>query len=289
MTKTAPASDRTVLIGDNELISPHLLEISHAALEQRLSALERRADQVPEIDSDEDSGPWQETIADLDSLARDIEATRVQVKDPFERAVEIANGFFFAMHAPRKGQTPGRLQTARNKIVAEVQGYLQRKEARARAEREAEARRQREIAEDARRKEEAAAAARRKAEDEERSRAATNAAAREAAAGATAAAAEARQFEAEQQAQAKPADLARTRSDGGTLATLQVEWDFSITDLDQVKGAPLWQYVPRSGKEAAIRAYIRANAPRTIESGKENEWQPLVGVRMVCKRKLQVR
>lgn len=288
MAKITPASDRAVTSGDNTLISPELLSISYAALEKRLAAFERKADQVQTIKTDDESGPWQEVIAEMDALGHDIESARGIVKEPFETAVSIANGFFFGMHAPRKGQTLGRLQIARDKIGEEILGYLNRKEAAERARRIEAARVAREQEEAALLKAEEERRKQQAAEEASRPKAASNAGVRAAVAEADASAAASRAFEAEALAEAKPADLARTRSTGGVLASTKVEWSFKIDDIDAVKGAPLWKYVPRAGKEAAIRAYIKANAPATMAIDAP-DWQPLTGVTMIVKRGLQVR
>lgn len=285
--QSIPASNREVQPSDNTLIDADRLYIAHRPLELRLLDVERRAEQVPTINSDDESSPWQDLVADMDTLGSDIEGTRIEVKDPFERAVAAVNAVFFGWHAPRKGQTPGRLQLARAKVTGAIAEYMMRKETAARIAREAEARRQRDLeaaARDAARK---AEEARRKAEEEGRKKAASNQAAKEAEARAAASAAEARAFEAEQQAAAKPAELSRTRSGGGALASLKVAWDFKVDDYATLKGASLWQHVTPAAKDAAIRAYIKANAPEHL--AEDQEWQPLAGVKMIRTRSFQQR
>jgi hypothetical protein len=94
-------------------------------------------------------------------------------------------------------------------------------------------------------------------------------------------------FAMEQSAQAKSADLARTRSTTGSLGTLKDTWGFSIGEIDAVKGSPLWPYVKREHKEAAIRAYMNANAPKNLPEGQD--WQPLAGVKFFRTSKLMVK
>lgn len=283
-------NDRTVLPTDNQdLINVDLLTARHDPLLTRLEAFEAKAENVPQIDTEDEVKPWLTELKNIDALGADIEATRVQVKGPFEAALETANAFFFGLHMPRKGGTPGRLQKARNKIRVRVEAYMARKEAEERQRREAEAARLRQeqaAAEQARRQAEEKRLA---AEADERKRAAANAAAKEAQAAAAASVAGARAFEAEQQAAAPTAELSRTRSDEGALGTLKVEWTFTVADHSKVPGRDLWKYATPTQKDAMIRAYIRANAPSQIREGEENEWQPIVGVTMVPQRKLQVR
>jgi len=76
----------------------------------------------------------------------------------------------------------------------------------------------------------------------------------------------------------KTADLARTRSAvGGSVGTLEDVWDYEVTDAEALRPEQLWDYVSAEAKEAAIRAYIRINAPKQhVEN-----WNPLAGVRMI--------
>lgn len=283
---TVPAADRDVQSTDNALVSPELLRITNISLEEQIAAFERLAGTAPaRIDTDEECGPWQDAAKEMSALAKLIETTRESTKEPFLAACRIVDGYFKNL-SETKGTTPGRLQRAHAQIASPISAYLQRKEAEARKAREEAARRAREDQERADAAARRAAQERQKAEEDGRKRAAANAAARQAQAEADASHAAAKAFEADQQAASKPADLARTRSDS-SLATLKVEWDFKVDDLDAIKGAPLWQYVPRAGKEQAIRAYIKANAPKMLAEGQN--WQPLIGVTMICKRGLQVR
>lgn len=284
---TVPAANRDVQANDNTLITDDQLNYEHRALESRLIELETKTGAVPKINSDDESGPWQDIVSDIDTLGSDIESTRVEVKDPFERAVQRVNAVFFGWFAPRKGMTPGRLNIARARVTDQLADYMSRKEAAARAKREAEARKQRELEEAARLAARKAQEAREKAEREGRARAAANQAAKEAEAKAAASAAEARAFEAEQQAAAKPAELSRTRSGGGALASLKVEWDFKVDSYETLKGAALWSFVTAAAKDAAIRAFIKANAPEQLAD--DQEWQPLAGITMLRKRSFQQR
>lgn len=280
-----PASNRTVESSDNELISTELLGITHITLEEQLAAFERQAGEVPAtIDDDRTSGTWQDVIKDMDDLGKRIEATREDVKAPYLNATRIVDGYFKAL-SDTKGK-PGRLQHARALISRKVLDYLHRKEAIARAAREAEARRQREAEEAALRARLEAEEAARKAEEAGRAKAAANRQREADAAAAAAQIANARAFEAEQQAAAKPADLTRTRGEN-SLATIAVTWDFIVDDPAALKGAKLWPYVTAAAKEQAIRAYIKANGPKTIRE--DEDWQPIDGCRMVRKRNLHVR
>lgn len=288
MTKQAPAANRTVPISDNIVLTPEQLREEHSALEAEVAEFEAQAERVPARITDEKvQGEWQDAIKEIDTLATKIEAERFHVKNPFWTMCGVVDGVFKGWHEKSTRGTPGRLDKARAKIAAVTDDFMIRKERAERQRREEEAARAR--AEQAKQQEiqRKAAEAARKALDEERERSAANQTrkAQEAAAAASDASARARELEAE--AKARPADLSRTRSDGGTLGTLKLSWTFEVEDMDSVKGAQLWAFVSHKAKEQAIAAYIRANAPSEIADG--DDWQPIVNVRMVQKRTGQYR
>lgn len=287
--RTIPASDRQVEATDNEIISTELLAINNSGLDLDLKQLEAKAAGVPaRIDDDITSGTWQDVIKELDGIAKHAKAIREETKAPYLRAAKIVDGFFFALSSETASQTPGRVQRARYAIAQVVSDYLTRKELAERKRREAAeaaAREAARVAEEARRKAELARI--QSEQDMETQRRQASAAERERKAQAEAAVAEARAFEAQQQAAAKPHELARVRSEAGSLATPKVTWEFEIIDLDDIPGKDLWRHVPRSGKEAAIRAYIKASAPDTLAD--DANWQPIRGVKMIRKRGLSVR
>lgn len=286
--QSAPASNRSVSVSDNIVISSDRLREEHEELEQAVAEFEAQAERVPfPIKDERVQGEWQDAIAEMDKLGKRIESTREDVKSPFLTMCGIVDGLFKGWYEKSARGTPGRLNKARAKVAASTDDFMIRKERAERQRREEEAARAREEqrkAEEAQRKAQEAA---RRAEEEERSRAHANQTrkAQEAAAAASDAAARARELE--QQAKAKPADLSRTRSDGGTLGTLKLTWEFSVPDMDAVKGAQLWAFVSHKAKEQAIGAYIRANAPEEIADGED--WQPIVGVTMIQKRSGQYR
>lgn len=277
------ASDRLVEASDNlppPLITTDALAMDHSQLGRQVADIEALlAGLPPRIDDDETNGPWQDKILDVSKIAKGIEATRVAAKAPYLKAGDIVDSYFRTLQA--------RAVAVHGAISSVVENYLQRKAAEERARREAAARRLREEEnhqrqEAARRAEEA-----RKAEEANRPKTAerheVKAAEAEMAARTTAATATAM----EQSAQAKSADLARTRSTTGSLGTLQDKWEFSIDDIDALKGAPLWQYIDRTAKEKAIRKYMDANAPKHLPEGQD--WQPLAGVTFFRTSKLRVK
>lgn len=279
---------RPAVIGDNELITTDRLEATHFPLQRKLAEFEAKIERLPKrIETDEQAAPIISLIGNARTLGEEIEATRAGVKKPFADAVETVDGFFFAMHAPRKGATPGRLQHAQRRAETLLGEHMQRKEAaeQARIAREREAAEQ--AAAEARRKAEREQERQRQAEAEERTRAAANAGQRQAAAEAEARIAEDRAFELAQQAAAGPREHTRTRADSGETANLEVEWTAEVPDISKLAGRELWPYVTDTAKKAALAAYVKRNAPKTIKAGET--WQPIAGAVMTARRKVQVR
>jgi hypothetical protein len=277
-----PAADRDVGAADNRppLITTAELTRDHAPRNGTILDLEKRAATVPQrIDDDETSGTWQELIKEIDGCQKDTNAVRVSVKEPFLAGGRVVDGFFQTLAA--------RLDKARGPVARVVQDYLQRKAAEERRRREEEAQQLREAEELARQR---ALKLAREAEQAEQRRRMATAETKQAAA--DDASDEAQRLAnqatvAERDAGAKSADLARTRSVGGALGTLADTWDFAVDDIDAVKGSKLWPYVTAGAKLSAIRAYMKANAPRDLQQSES--WQPIEGIRFFRTSKLQVR
>lgn len=276
-TKQTPASDRSVSPSDN-LAPDHWLEETFQPFSGNLTDHEITvANELPEVISDDETvGRWQDVYKEIDGEGKKVEALRVEMKEPFLGAGRRVDG-------KAKGLTD-RITALKFKIGGRIKKYLDEKAAAARREAEERARRlreeeqrQRDIAEKARF---AAEEATRKDRAEkhttkaEIAEDAANLAGQEA-------------FEVEANAQAKPADFARTRSAAGTLGTLAQSWDFRIDDIGAVKGGKLWPLIARVEKERAIRQFIRQNAPAQLKEGED--WQPLDGVTLFRTSKLQVR
>lgn len=158
-----------------------------------------------------------------------------------------------------------RRQSDANREKAQEEAARLRREAEDRAAREraeAEERAAREAAEAERRAEEARAESRRRAEAEEIERQRADEA-------------EAQRVMAEKEALAKPADMARSRSDNGSMATLKRKWVFSVEDPNAVDYNQLRAYFSAEAFDKAVNAAIR-NGVRPDAEGN----QPLKGIRI---------
>lgn len=275
-------SDRIITPQDNqrELISIDSLEIDYGHLRRTMEKAVNANGVIPEAITDEATqGIWQDRVTAFDAMAKHIESTRVEAKRPYLTAERTVDGYFQRLLLD--------ISRARGAIASVTDAFLRRKRDEERKRREDEARRLRE-------EQEAKAKAAREAEErarkaEERRRKTESV---DAQAKAEANAAEARRLAdeaaaAEVAAQAKSADLSRTRSDSGTLGTLGERWNFRITDASKIKGAPIWAFITVAAKEQGIKAYMRANAPKNLAP--DASWQPLDGVEFYRESKGQYR
>lgn len=278
--RAVPAASREVTPRDNNppLITTDELLVDHNAINQAVAELEERASFVPsEIFDDAEQGKLQDVIKAIDDQAKIVETTREGVKGPYLTATRVIDGYFKTL-SDAKGQKQGRLDKIRMALATVGNAYLRKKEAEARATRQAEVDRVRKVEENNRRLAREAEEAAERLRDRNRPTAAaekeTVAAAHTTQAGIAAQAA----ADAEQAAAVPPADLARTRSDSGTLGTLAAEWGHTIVDLDEVPASKLWPYISRGEKEKAIRTFIKQNAPGKPQP--DQTWDGLPGVKI---------
>ncbi len=84
--------------------------------------------------------------------------------------------------------------------------------------------------------------------------------------------------DAEKQSEAKPAELARTRTEAG-LSTLQTFWDFEIVDLEAVSLVKLRPFIKEEHIEMAVRSFVKTHGGS----------QQIPGVRIFQQTKANVR
>jgi hypothetical protein len=247
------------------LVTTDELSVDYGYLERAVASIRDEGGTLPAVINDEKTqGHWQDVIKQMDDKIKAINPKREEVKSPYLAAGRTVDGFFQGVIQ--------RVGALRKEITDLTDGYLTRKRdeerrvreeaaAKLRAEQEAAAKLAREAQERADRqaaqhRKAASEASRAKAEEAERE----SARLREEAAAAEVA------------AQAKSADLSRTRSDGGSLGSLADTWNFRILEIEDLKGAAIWPFVSRDAKEKAVRAFMKANAPRNLAPGEK--WEP---------------
>jgi flagellar biosynthesis GTPase FlhF len=257
------------------------LEETHRPLIDRQEQLIGMEARLPATCEDEDTAAkLADAIKSCTTFTKTSEATRLAANEPYRASIRTVDGFFKSQSDPidKLKTKMGAILTdyqrrvadaerrrleaiaAEERRVAQEAERKAREEARlAREAREAEERR----AEEARKAAaELAGKAKREAEEAERKRAAAAAAElkqqEDLAAAARDKAREAKQVQnvAKEDASAKAADLSRSRSNSGSVASLRSTWDFSVEDPALVPREYL------SVSEGAIRTAIKANTSK---------------------------
>lgn len=220
------------------LITADQLATDFAHVVASVAALEARCKtEAPVVvEDDEDIGIINGLVVDLRKQIKGTEATREDEKRPYLDACSVLQGFFAALKE--------RLAKAQEDLEGRGKRYLDKK-------RVAEQERLAEIARQER------------AESERRATAAAAAAAAQkpveaAVANQQAQAANTRADAATERAAAKPAELARTRTESGT-ATLQEIWRFQIEAFALVDLDALRPYLAPADVEKAIGKFVAIN------------------------------
>lgn len=232
-----------------------------APLAKRRDELLAACERVPDVDSDEIAGKVADLIKLVTACSKNAEAARISTKEPFLASGRLVDSFYKRITDP--------LDKAK-KLVEHRLTLWQRAVAEAERKRREEAER---LARDAAA---AAAKAAREAEAAMRTQAGLDAAV-EAAERARVAAADA--VVAERAAQAKPAELSRTRGDVGAVASLRTWLDFTDLDMSEVDLEKLRAYISPDAIEKAVRSFIRVGADalrKEVGAGS----QPIRGVKL---------
>lgn len=222
---------------DADALRQRLAE-DNAALIRRHDDLIGAEERLPDIVDDDSAGRVADYVKQATACAKALDGSRVAAKEPFLEGGRNVDGFF-------KRYTDG-LGTLKRRVEAKLSIYLRDKADRERRAREEEARQSAEAA----RKAEAEAMA--------LADAAKVTTAQADAALDTAVQAQTVARVAEKAAAAAPADLARTRGDFGSLATLRREWTFKDMDRAELDLEALRAHIPTDALEKALRSAIKA-------------------------------
>lgn len=232
----APA--RAAVVGDNRpaLITADQLTRDFKNVIDAVEALELKSkDAPPVLEDDEDLASTTALIGDFGKYAKRIDQLRNAEKRPHLEAGNVIQAFFKGLEQ--------RLLATKKTLEQRGTAYLNKK---AEAERKVRL--------------EAEAKAREAAAQKEREAVAAVQAGKAAEAVAAQAAAETlhqRADHAADAAAAKPAELAQTRTEGGT-ATLQQTWEFEIEDINRIDLEALRPFIPQTAIEQAMRAFVRS-------------------------------
>jgi hypothetical protein len=234
---------------------------THQPLIERADQLAGMAERLPDACDDDDTAQkLADAIKSCAAFEKNSEAARVSAKEPHLAAGRAVDGWFKKLADP--------VASVKSRMSALLTAYQRKREAEERERRLAEAR----AAEEKRREEErqrraAEADARRKQEEADRlAREAKSKADAEAAAAAQAAATKAAEAAREAAAQAtvareeantaKPAELSRTRTDLGVVASLRRTWDYEVVNDEEVPRMFL------TVDHSAIKAFIKSSTDK---------------------------
>lgn len=235
------AENPRAVMGGNLPPSPTLAEVlaeQHAGTVAEVDALALKADALPKAVKDEvQLGRVGDVVKAARALTKKLEDARKIANDPHLTAQRETNAFF-AVSTERLKRIADKLSARATDYQLEVEAERRRKaedQARKLREEEDRARNAAQVAHEAGK---AAAVSR----HEDKADLAAERAAR-----------------LEREAGASAADLTRTRSGSGTLATTRTAWAFEITDISKVPLEMLRPHLPRTDIEKAIRAFVRVN------------------------------
>lgn len=228
-------------LGDPAVALQSDLAERYGATTSRAQDLLDAATRVPEvIGDDETAGKVGDFIKQVMACMKNAEAARVKEKEPHLAAGRTVDAWFKKITDQLDGTKRG--------IEKRLTVWLREKEAAERAVREEEERIRRVLAE------KAAAAAR-----------AAEQAIKDAATMDEAIAAEERRKKAQadadkaaREAEAKAAELSRSRGDMGSMSSLRTFWDFADLNPDTLDLETLRPHLPAEAREKAVRSYIKA-------------------------------
>lgn len=216
------------------------LQDENRDLVKRRDELLAAAGRIPAIDSDDIAGRVADFVKQLTALSKAAETKRTGAKEPYLEGGRNIDGFFRAITDP--------VEKVKVNVQQNLTKYLRDKADRERRERMEQERLARE----------AAAQAAREAEEKARTLANEQQLAAAIEAEKNADVAQADLVKAEQAAEAKPAELSRTRGEYGSVTSLRTEWVFDDIDRATIDLEALRPYLPSDGLEKAVRAFIRA-------------------------------
>jgi len=218
---------RTIGIGHNRAPLKDLLTDNYADIAARADELVAATTRAPvSIDNDDTQGKVGDLIKMIGACVKRSEVARVSEKEPFLQAGREVDAFF-------KGISDT-LEKTKRALESRVTTYLRAK---------ADAERRRREEEEVRAREEA-------------DRLAAQAATAKQLDAAIEAETVAR--EATKAAEARPAEMARTRGDLGSVSTLRTVWDFEVIDYAGIPLDAIRPYIARSDLDKAIRGAVRS-------------------------------
>lgn len=215
--------------------------VAYKSLTDRSTALLDALTRVPPTVGDEaTNAKCADFVKQISGCIKEAESHRVAEKEPFLTAGKRVDGFFKAVTDP--------LEKAAADVKRRMTVYQRAKDDAERKVREEEAKRQREESDRLAREAAERAGAMKKESD--------LAGAIEAEQAAAQAAKDAEK--AKRDAGANAAELSRTRSAAGSVASLRTFWTFRDLDRDALDLNKLRAHIPQAALETAVRSYVKA-------------------------------
>ena len=214
---------------------------AHKSLADRGGALITALSRVPAtVDDEATNAKCADFVKQIAGCIKEAESHRVAEKEPFLTAGKRVDGFFRAITDP--------LEKAAVDVKRRMTIFQRAKDDAERKAREDEARRQREEAERLAREATEKAASMRKESDLDGAIRAEE----------TAAQAAKDAEKARRDAEANAAELSRTRSAAGSVASLRTFWTFRDMDRRTLDLLTIRDHIPVDALEKAVRSYIKA-------------------------------
>ncbi len=245
---------------DSVILAENIREAEAELFRRAQELLAACARTPPTVTDDETAGKFADLVKMVAACINAADAKRVGWKEPYLSCGRAVDGAF-------KTGILDPLLKAKGSVESTLGVYLRQKADRERRAREEAERLAREAERQA---QEAARKAAEAMQNEKDLAAALDAQARaDEAAIASVAASKA--------AAAKPADMARTRGDVGSLGTLRTHWDFDQVTLDRatLDLEALREHLPRDAIDRAIRSFIKAGG-RELRGARIYEAQDVI-------------
>jgi hypothetical protein len=270
--RTLTAAEASAGHNKPAILTADMMARDFAYLDDALYEIETKVVDCPlVVEDDADLEIVREAVKRCQGAFKRLETLRVESKEPFLAATRIVDGHFGKLKDCVAGW-----QTA---IEARAHRYLKKKEAAEKGRREEESRKAAEVLRIAlerqghAHKESLLAEQQRLASEQATQRISVehhqreeNARITEARLREESAQAQATAIRTQKEAEAKPADLARTRSGDG-LSTLETIFEFEIVDPSALKPEELWEFVSAQEVEKAIRRCISLHKDQRQLSG----------------------
>ncbi|WP_299074763.1 hypothetical protein [uncultured Paraglaciecola sp.] len=221
---------------DAELLKDKLASDNAAAIKRADELIEEASNLPDKVETDEQAKAATDTIKSLMAARKSIETIRVNEKEPYLTLGRVVDGFF--------KESTNRLDQAKENAKAPLDSYIKIQAEKERQRRIEEAAKQRREAEEAAK---IAAALEKTNQQEESSRMRDQATIAEMGA-----------ERLDRFSQASPADLSKTRTGSGALASLRTVWVGEVIDQKELDLGLLRHHLSPDALQKAVNSFVKA-------------------------------